>query len=151
MKKPIKTILKNYSNLFKSHEEIEQEIQEIKEVLFHFDTINAEVFSQQITEKNSRGEMLKITRALNNTRSLYNLIRLSGDYEMLDKLDFQKLTVLSREANNRLALINTKEALESNVDTANLLNVALGDVIFAFTKVKEEEMVLADELKSTFR
>jgi type I restriction enzyme R subunit len=45
-------------------------------------------------------------------------------------------------------LINTKEALESNLDSTNLLNVALEDVIFAFTKVKEEEMVLADALKS---
>ena len=143
--------IEHYSNLFKSHVEIEQEIQEIKEVLFHFDTINAEVFSQQITEINSRDEMLKITRALNNAKSLYNLIRLSGDYEMLERLDFQKLTVLSIEANNRLALINAKEALENNVDTANLLNIALEDVIFAFTKVKEEEMVLADELKGTLQ
>ena len=91
--------MEHYSNLFKSHEEIEQEVQEIKEVLFHFETSNAEVFSLQITEINSRSEMLKITRALNNAKSLYNLIRLSGDYEMLDKLDFQMLTVLSTEAN----------------------------------------------------
>ncbi len=139
--------IEHYSNLFKSREEITQEIQEIKEVLFHFNTENAEEFSQQITQIDIRGEMLKITHALDNAKSLYNLIRLSGDYEMLEKLDFQKLTVLSREANNRLALINTKEALENNVDTANLLNVALEDVIFAFTKVKEEEMVLADHLK----
>jgi type I restriction enzyme R subunit len=95
--------------------------------------------------------MLKITHALNNAKCLYNLIRLSGDYEMLDKLDFQTLTVLSREANNRLALINTKEALESSVDTTNLLNVALEDVIFAFTKIKEEEMVIADKLKGTLQ
>jgi type I restriction enzyme, R subunit len=143
--------IEHYSNLFKSHEEIEQEIQEIKDVLIYFDTSNAEVFSQQITEISSRGEMLKITHALNNAKSLYNLIRLSGDYEILEKLDFEKFTVLSRVANNRLALINTKEALESNVDTTNLLNVALEDVLFAFTKVKEEEMVLADELKSTLQ
>jgi type I restriction enzyme R subunit len=140
--------IEHFSNLFKSQEEIEQEIHAIKDVLFHFDTQNAEVFSEQISQIDSRGEMLKITHALNNAKSLYNLIRLSGDYEMLEKLDFQKLTILSREANNRLALINTKEALENNVDTANLLNVALEDVIFAFTKVKEEELVLADELKS---
>jgi len=76
---------------------------------------------------------------------------LSGDYEMLEKLDFQTLTVLSREANNRLALINTKEALENNVDTTNLLNIALEDVLFAFTKVKEEEMVIADQLKNTLQ
>lgn len=140
--------IEHYSNLFKSPEEIAQEIQEIKDILFHFDTNNAEVFSEQISQIDSRSEILKITKALENAKSLYNLIRLSGDYEMLEMLDFQKFTVLSREANNRLALINTKEALEHNVDSTNLLNTALEDVIFAFTKVKEEEMVLADELKN---
>lgn len=143
--------IEHYSNLFKSQEEIDKEIGEIKDVLLHFDTQNAEVFSQQISQVDSRAEMLKITRVLNNAKSLYNLIRLSGDYEMLEKLDFQMLTVLSREANNRLALINTKEALENNVDTTNLLNVALEDVVFAFAKIKEEELVLADELKNTLQ
>ena len=71
--------------------------------------------------------------------------------KMLDKLDFQQLTVLSREANNRLALINLKETLENNVDSTNLLNIALEDVIFAFTKIGEGEMLLADELKDTLR
>jgi type I restriction enzyme R subunit len=143
--------MEHYSNIFKSPDEIDQEIQEIKDVLLHFDTLNAEVFSQQISQISERGEMLKITRVLNNVKSLYNLIRLSGNYDMLDKLDFRKLTLLSREANNHLALINTKEALENKVDTTNLLNVALEDVIFAFTKIKEEEMVLADALKNTLQ
>ena len=143
--------IEHYDNLFKSKEEIEYEIAEIKDVLFQFDTKNAEEFSDQISQIDTRSEMLKLTKALNNAKSLYNLIRLSGNYEMLDKLDFQKLTVLSRMANDRLALINTKEALESNVDTGNLLNTALEDVIFAFTKVKEEEMILADELKNTLQ
>lgn len=143
--------IEHYSNLFKSQIEIEEEIAEIKEVLFHYETSNAEVFSDQISQIDSRHEILQLTKALNNARSLYNIIRLSGNYEMLDKLDFQKLTVLSRMANDRLALINTKEALDNNVDTGNLLNIALEDVIFAFTKVKEEEMILADELKNTLQ
>ncbi len=143
--------MEHYSNLFKSQEEIEQEIQEIKDVLFHYDTGNKEIFTQQISEITDRGEMLKITKALNNAKALYNLIRLSGDFEMLEKLDFRTLNVLSRQATERLALINTKERLENNVDSTNLLNVALEDVIFAFTKVKEEEMVLADYLKDTLQ
>jgi type I restriction enzyme, R subunit len=143
--------MQHYSNLFKTAEEIENEIREIKEILFHFDTENAELFSQQISQICDRLEMLKIVKALNNAKSLYNLIRLSGSYDLLDKLDFQMLTVLAREANNHLALINTRELLESDTETANLLNVALEDVIFAFTKIKEEEMVLADQLKSTLQ
>ncbi|TDG36089.1 type I restriction endonuclease subunit R [Pedobacter changchengzhani] len=140
--------MEHYSNIFKSQEEIDAEINEIKEVLFHFDTLNAEIFSQQITQINNRSEIQRIVKVLNNAKSLYNLIRLAGNYELLEKLDFQKLSILSRDANNRLALINAKEALEGNVDTSNLLNIALEDVIFAFVKVKEGEMVLADKLKN---
>lgn len=140
--------MEHYSNLFKSKEEIEKDIQHIKEVLFQYNTVNAEVFSQQISEINDRSTILQLAKALNTAKELYNLIRLTGNYELLEKLDFHKLTQLSREANNRLALINTREALENNVDTSNLLNVALEDVIFAFTKVKEEEMILADQLKN---
>lgn len=143
--------IEHYSNLFKSPEEIIKEIQEIQDVLLHFDITNAEVFSDQITQINSRSEMLKITRALSHAKSLYNLIRLSGNFEMLERLDFKTLNVLSREADRRLALINTKEALENNVDTSKLLNVALEDVIFAFTKVGEQEMILADTLKDSLQ
>lgn len=143
--------LKSYSDLFLTEAEIAKQIAEIKDTLFHYDTQNAENFSAQISQISDRKKMLEITKALNNARNLYNLIRLSGNYEMLDKLDFQKLTILSREANNHLALINAKEALENNVDTTNLLNVALEDVLFTFTKIKEEEMILADKLRSTLQ
>jgi type I restriction enzyme R subunit len=143
--------MEHYSNLFKTQEEIEQEISEIKDALFHFDTLNMEIFSQQISEIQDRGKMLAITKALNNAKSLYNLIRLSGHYELLQKLDFKKLTVLSRVANDHLALINRKEALEKGTDTSNLLNVALEDILFKFTKISEEEMILADQLKDTLR
>ena len=139
--------MQHYSNIFKSAEEITEEIKQIKDILFKYDTKNGEVFSQQITQISDRKQMLEIVKVLNNSRELYNIIRLSGNYEMLDKLDFHKLTQLSRAANDRLTLINTKEALENNVDTSNLLNIALEDVLFAFVKVKEEEMVLADQLK----
>jgi type I restriction enzyme R subunit len=62
--------------LFKSKEEIEKEIAEIKEILFYFDTTNAELFSQQITQIQDREKVLLIKKALGNAKSLYNLIRL---------------------------------------------------------------------------
>ncbi|MCD4772582.1 MAG: DEAD/DEAH box helicase family protein [Bacteroidales bacterium] len=140
-----------YSNLFKSKEEIEEEISEIKEVLFHYDTENAELFSQQISQIQDRNIVIKIKKALGNAKSLYNLIRLFGHFDLLEKVDFKKLSQLYRETENHLALLNTKEALENNIDNTNLLNVALEDVLFHFTKISEEELVLADELKDTLR
>ncbi len=143
--------LDNYSNLFKSKEDIENEIEEIKDILFRFDIENAENFSKQISQIENREEVQLIKKALSNSKDLYNLIRLLGEYEILDKLDFKKLGQLYREASNHLDLLNLKENLENNSDTSNLLNVALEDVLFMFKKVNEEELILADKLKNTLR
>ena len=143
--------LEHYSHLFKSAEEIAQEIEQIKDILFRFDTGNAEVFSQQISQIQDRATVLALKKALADARSLYNLIRLQGEYEFLQQLDFQKLNQLYRETSNHLDLLNLKDSIENSADTANLLNVALEDVLFLFTKIREEELVLADKLKNTLR
>jgi type I restriction enzyme R subunit len=143
--------LEHYSNLFKSKEEIEQEIVQIKEVLFLYDTNNAELFAQQVEQIQDKETLQKLKSALGNARSLYNLIRLQGHYELLEKIDFNTLNIYYREVSNHLALLNLKEKLESSTDTSGLLNLALEDILFMFQKVSEEELVLADTLKSTLR
>lgn len=143
--------MEHYSQLFKSQEEIKQEIEHIKDVLFRFDTNNMEEFCNQISQIQDRDSVLALKKALADARSLYNLIRLQGEYDFLDELDFAKLNVLYRETSNHLDLLNLKNALESGEDTSNLLNRALEDVIFKFVKIGEEELVLADKLKNTLR
>lgn len=143
--------IEHYSNLFKSQDEIKSEIEHIKDVLFRFDTENAENFSQQVSEIQDRESVLAIKKALADAKNLYNIIRLQGDYAFLSQLDFQKLNVLYREASNHLDLLNLKENIEKGSDSTNLLNVALEDVIFKFAKIIEEELVLADKLKNTLR
>lgn len=143
--------MEHYSQLFKSAEEISQEIEQIKDILFRFDIENAEIFSRQISQIQDRATVQALKAALSGARSLYNLIRLQGKYELLQQIDFQKLNLLYRETSNHLDLLNLKENIENSTDTTNLLNVALEDVLFMFTKVKEEELVLADKLKNTLR
>ena len=109
----------DFTTLFLSKEEIEVEISEIKEVLFHYDTENAELFSQQITQIQDRNLVLKIKKVLSSAKSLYNLIRLFGHFDLLEKVDFKKLSQLYRETENHLALLNTKESLENNIDNTN--------------------------------
>ena len=143
--------LQSYSDLFKTEAEITADIEAIKDALFQFNTENAEVFSQQVTQITDRAEMRKIVKALNDAKSLYNLIRLAGQYELLAKLDFRKITQLSTEANNHLTLLNQREALENADDSVNILNIALEDVLFTFRKVSQAEMIIADELRETLR
>ncbi len=143
--------MEHYSHLFKSPQEIAAEIEHIKDVLFRFDIENAEHFSQQISEIQDRETILALKKALADAKSLYNLIRLQGEYSFLEQLDFQKLNLLHRETSNHLDLLNLKDSLEQGSDSANLLNVALEEVIFKFVKIGEEELVLADKLKNTLR
>ncbi len=141
----------HYSNLFKSKEEIREEIEKIKDVLFRFDTEDAEVFSQQISEIQDRAEVQEIKRALGCARELYNIIRFSGQYDLLEEIDFRKLNQLYTETSNHLAQLNLKEDLENATDTTALLNLALEDVVFMFEKIGEKELKLSDELKGILR
>jgi len=141
----------SYSKLFKSQEEIKEEIEEIKDTLFRYDTHNAEIFSKQITEIKDKKIVLELKKALGNARDLYNIIRLQGNYDLLNNLDFQKLNLLYRETSNHIDLLNVKEKLDNGFDTTNLLNIALEDIIFKFTKIGQQELVLADQLKNTLR
>lgn len=140
-----------YSSIFKSKEEIEAEIRDIKETLFHYDLNNAELFSQQISQIEDRRMVLGIKKALENAKNLYNIIRLYGHFELLEKVDFRKLNDLYNEASRHLELLNLKESMQNSTDTTNLLNIALENVLFMFRKVSEEELVIADQLKDMLR
>ncbi len=142
-----------YSNLFKSAEEIEAEILDIEEKLFRFDTQNAERFSEQIIEITNKHEILDLKQALENARTLGNLIKLYGHNELANRLDFLKLKALLTEVNNRLALISQRDSLEDEEDNSNLINMAIEEVIFAFRKVSENELQLGlvDEFSEQIR
>lgn len=143
--------MENYSKLFKSKEEISQEIAEIKEHLFHFDIRNAENFSLQVSEIKDKKDLLAIIKALRSAKELKNIIRLGDHDELLQKLDFYKLNQLLSVAQARLDNLNLIDSIQNNADTTNLLNTALEDIFFTFTKVSEEEMILADALKNDLR
>lgn len=143
--------IEGYSLLFKSEEEILADINSIKETLFHYDTANAEIFNQQVSEVKDKTILLNLLKALNNAKELKNIIRLQGQDELLQKLDFFKLNQLLNVAQAQLDKLNQLEALQNDTDTTNLLNTALEDIIFLFTKVSENELVIADELKNQLR
>lgn len=140
-----------YSHLFKTEEEIQKEIQEIKETLFHYDTQNQELFSQQIAQLTDKNELLRLIKALRTAKELKNIIAING-YEALDGVvDFEIWNRLLSEAQNRLDNLNFLESIGNEEASANLLNTALEDIIFQFIKVDESELVLADEFKNILR
>ncbi len=143
--------MESYSKLFKSEEEIQEDIQSIKEALFHYDTYNSEIFSQQVREVRDKGVLMELLKVLSNAKELKNIIKLQGYDDLLKQLDFSKLNQLLNETQAQLDKLNQLDALHNDTDTTNLINTALEDVIFLFKKISEEELVIADELKNQLR
>jgi type I restriction enzyme R subunit len=112
--------LEHYSNLFKTEAEILSEIDQIQDALWHFDTRNAEVFSQQITQIDDRAKMQAIVKALTQARELYNVIRLSDRERKL----FEALSAYKAEADEK---ISKNSQLLQNEDFAEreLLRLAI--------------------------
>ncbi len=140
-----------YSYLFKSAEEIKEELKEIKETLFHYDTANRELFSQQIEQLTDKHELLRLIKALRSAKELKNIISVNG-YDALHGIeDFNVLNGLLLIAQNRVDNLNFVESVGNEEASKNLLNTALEDIIFQFIKIDESELVLADEFKDILR
>lgn len=143
--------MQSYSDLFKTREEIEADIINIKEKLFHFDINNAENFRLQTDEIKDRTQLIELIKVLNDARELKNIIRFQDEADLLKALDFYKLNQLLKVAQSRLDMLNLVEDINSDSDTSNILNLALEDIFFQFEKISEEEMILADRLKDQLR
>ncbi|MFH1004936.1 MAG: DEAD/DEAH box helicase family protein [Bacteroidota bacterium] len=140
--------VKEYSNLFKSAEEIDAEIAEIKEKLFLYDFTNIEEFQKIVSQITDKKEINDLKKCLENLKSLYNIIKIMGYSELLDKFSFDKVNKLYAEVSNRIDIINLKENLESASDNTNLLNIALEKMQFTFRKIATHELQIADKFRS---
>lgn len=136
-----------YRDIFKSQEEIEQDIQAIQDKLFMYATDNAELFSQQITALDDKQELLDLRQALDTYKELINIIQLFGYEELAQKFTMENLHALYTEVNNRIALVNLKQNMQDGEDVSGLLNLALDQIEFHFRKISESELVIADQFQ----
>lgn len=136
-----------YRNIFKSQEEIEQNLKSIQDKLFLYATDNAELFSQQITALDDKSELLSLRQALDTYKELLNIMKLFGYDELAKKFSMERLHAMLTEVNNRISIINLKQNMQKSEDMTELLNTALDQVEFHFRKVSESEMVIADQFQ----
>lgn len=133
-----------FGSLFMSKAEIDERISEVQKAIADFTTENLETFSRQISAINEREPILRLKNALESARDIYNVARLLGYTEILEKIDFKMLSKLLTMVSDRLKLLNLKEAM-NDINSKELLNTAIEDVIFTFTKTGEEELKLLSE------
>lgn len=136
-----------YSNLFKSYEEIEAEIKDINEKLFEYDFSNIEEFQKVISRISDKSTILEIKKSLENLKSLYNIIRHMEYRDLLKVFPFDKVKILLTEVSNRIDTINLKSNLENDSENTNLLNIALEKIHFDFKKISEHELSITDKFR----
>ena len=138
----------HYSNLFKSTEEIAAEIMEIKEKLFIFPLDNLEAFQDAVSAITDKKELNELRDCLEKLKSLYNVIKIMGYKDILDRFDFEKVGKLLAEVERRIGIVNLNESLASDWDNTSLLNMALESIEFVFTKISETELKIADQFRT---
>lgn len=139
-----------FGSLFMSEHEINRSIEETKIILSDYSTDNKELFSQQITGL-PKIRLSEVRKALETLRELFNIARLLGHTEALEKIDIILISPLLSEVNNRLQLLNLESAM-NEVNSKELLNLAVENVVFNFIKVGEEELqMLANDLQDKAR
>ena len=142
--------VQNYSNIFKSKEDIEKDLNDVKNQLFLYDTSNVVSFINQISEIDDKKQLLNLRQALENYKAMYNLIRLYGYEDLYTHFNVENAIKCLNEVNNRISIINLKNSIDSSEDMSQILNMALDQIDFQFRKIKEEELIIADAFRDTF-
>lgn len=141
--------VQNYSNIFKSKEEIEKDLAEVKNQLFLYDTSNVVTFINQINAIDDKKQLLDLRQALENYKAMYNLIRLYGYEDLYEHFNVENAIKCLNEINNRISIVNLKNSIESSEDMTQVLNMALDQIDFQFRKIKEEELLIADAFRDS--
>ena len=141
--------VQNYSNIFKSKEDIEKDLNDVKNQLFLYDTSNVVSFINQISEIDDKKQLLNLRQALENYKAMFNLIRLYGYEDLYTHFNVENAIKCLNEVTNRISIINLKNSIDSSEDMSQILNMALDQIDFQFRKIKEEELIIADAFRDT--
>lgn len=135
----------NFIQVIEDKEEILTQMKKIRQILFDYSYDNAEEFSSEISTEEDKAIMLELKHALISAKNMANIVRTFGDEDMKErfsKLEITKLPELISEVQHRIDIINQKEAFGIGEETKTLINEAMMDIEFNFSKIGSEEMKL---------
>ena len=134
-----------FTQVIEDKEEILNQMKKVRQTLFNYTYDNAEEFSSEISTEEDKAVLLDLKQALESAKNMANVVRTFGDDEMKEqfaKLEITKLPQLLSEVQRRIGIINQKEAFSVGEETKTLINEAMMDIEFTFSKIGQEEMHL---------
>ena len=140
--------------LLVSKEEIVAKLNEVKDVLFFYDTENLENFREQLDGETDKEKLYDIRRKLEDAKALANQVRSFGDEEMKSlfaRLEPNALPQLVAEVSRRIDRMNLLEATDRASDVSAIINEALAELEFSFRKRGEEELrIVYNDLRERY-
>ena len=146
-------ITDTFTQVIEDKEALVQQMREVRQVLFDYTTDNAEEFSSEISTIEDKQELIKLKKVLIAARDCCNVVRTFGDDELKQtfaKLEITRLPEMIREVQRQIDTINQKEAFESDDSTRQLINDAMQDITFNFSKIGDEELKMGYMSKEEF-
>jgi type I restriction enzyme R subunit len=134
-----------FIHVIEDKEEILEQMKKIRQTLFDYSYDNAEEFSSEISTEEDKAVLLDLKHAFTAAKNMANIVRTFGDDDMKEKfakLEISKLPELLSEVQHRIDIINQKEAFGLGEETKTLINEAMMDIEFNFSKIGSEEMKL---------
>lgn len=122
-----------------------QQMREVQQILFDYTTDNAEIFSQEISEIEDRQKLLDLKKALISAKDCCNIVRTFGDEDLkaeFARMEIYMLPAMISEVQRHLEILTQKEAFSQEDVTRQLVNEAMANITFTFSKIGQEEMQL---------
>lgn len=138
-------VTNTFTQVLENPQEILDTMRDIHDTLFEYTVDNVEEFSSEVSTIQDKEELLKLKKVLEAARDCGNLVRTFGDDELKEKfskVELTKLPDMLKEVQHHITIINQKEAFNANEQTTILVNEAMQDIEFTFSKIGEEELKL---------
>lgn len=132
-----------FSQVIENPDELIRQMRNVRQTLFDYTTNNVEEFSSEISSIEDKQVLLDLKKTLISAKDCANIVRTFGDddlKEAFSKLEITKLPDMLKEVQHHIDIINQKEAFAVSDKTKQLVNEAMQDIRFNFSKIGEEEM-----------
>lgn len=132
-----------FSQVIENPDELIRQMRDVRQTLFDYTTNNVEEFSSEISSIEDKQILLELKKTLISAKDCANIVRTFGDddlKEAFSKLEITKLPDMLKEVQHHIDIINQKEAFAVSDETKQLVNEAMQDIRFNFSKIGEEEM-----------
>ena len=132
-----------FAQVMEDPAELIQRMQKARQVLFDYPLDNAEEFSTEISTIEDKSVLLDLKKALIEVRDCCNIVRTFGDDDLkaaFANFEISRLKDILSEVQRHINIINQREAFADDDATRIMVNEAMQDITFNFSKIGEEEL-----------